>query len=85
MVQRCTNPRNKDYGDYGGRGIHVCERWLKFENFFADLGEIPEGLTLERKENSKGYEPGNVVFATWTEQAYNRRPKGQGRKARKPK
>lgn len=73
MISRCTRPYVNNYQNYGGRGITVCERWMKFENFLADMGERPEGLTLERIENDKGYEPGNCKWATWEEQASNRR------------
>lgn len=59
MRDRCENPRHKSYAEYGGRGIRVCERWLKFENFLADMGERPIGKTLDRIDNSRGYEPGN--------------------------
>lgn len=70
---RCTNPTNKDYSYYGGRGITFCKRWNKFENFYADMGPMPTGHTLERVDNSKGYYPGNVKWATRLEQANNQR------------
>lgn len=73
MSQRCNNPKYHRYPDYGGRGIQVCQRWLKFENFLADMGERPEGKTLERKENDKGYYPENCKWATVIEQANNKR------------
>jgi hypothetical protein len=74
MNGRCTNPNNPRYEYYGGRGIAVCDRWRgSFENFLADVGERPPGLTLERIDNNKGYEPGNVKWASWAEQALNKR------------
>lgn len=73
MVQRCTNPNSTSYQDYGARGITVCERWREFVNFYADMGDVPVGLTLDRIENDKGYEPGNCRWATRTEQALNKR------------
>lgn len=74
MKQRCTNPRNKNYKDYGGRGIKVCERWLKFDNFNKDMGkDWKYRLTLERKKNWKGYYPGNCYWATWNQQQRNKR------------
>jgi hypothetical protein len=82
LIQRCTNPNNKDYADYGGRGVTVCRRWLRFENFYADMGDRPAGKwTIERRRNGRGYSPSNCLWASWHEQALNRRPKGQGRKA----
>lgn len=73
MKQRCANPKNTHWDSYGGRGIKVCDRWLTFENFFQDMGERPHGLTLERKDNERGYEPGNVIWASRLDQANNRR------------
>lgn len=72
MIQRCTNPKTSHYHRYGGRGIKVCERWLIFENFYADMGERPEGMTLERINNDGDYKPSNCKWATHKENCNNR-------------
>jgi hypothetical protein len=59
MFQRCTNPANPKYPNYGGRGITVCDRWGAFENFLSDMGVRSPGLTLERKDVNGNYEPAN--------------------------
>ena len=73
IKQRCLNPNNPRYKDYGGRGITVCKRWLSFENFYADLGDAPEGLTLDRINNNKGYSPNNVRWVTRADNNRNSR------------
>lgn len=79
MKSRCFNKNIPDYKDYGGRGITVCNRWLKFENFFSDMGERPIGLTLERINNNKGYFTSNCIWASQTVQARNHRKPKNGK------
>ena len=71
--RRCTNPEHPRWKDWGGRGITMCERWMGFEYFLADMGEKPPGLTLERKNNNGNYEPGNCRWATYAAQSMNKR------------
>jgi hypothetical protein len=73
MKARCTNPNTESYPLYGGRGISICERWKKFENFLADMGEMPLDLTLDRVRSEGNYEPGNCRWADWDTQENNRR------------
>ena len=73
MKSRCNNPNEPAYKNYGARGIKVCERWNDFANFRDDMGPRPEGFTLERIDNDRGYEPGNCVWASRTQQSRNRR------------
>jgi len=76
MIQRCTNPQAERYADYGARGITVCQRWLSsFENFLADMGGRPAGLSLDRIEVNGHYDPSNCRWATRSEQNANRRPR----------
>lgn len=72
MLQRCENPNAPDYGEYGGRGIKVCRQWHDFNSFFADMGERPEGKTLERDKVNGNYTPKNCRWATASEQQRNK-------------
>jgi len=74
MRLRCLYPSCKQFKDYGGRGITICPQWDTFEVFLADMGERPQGLTLDRVETDGNYEPGNCRWATRKEQQANRRP-----------
>lgn len=80
MIQRCTNLKNAQYKWYGARGIKVCERWLKFDNFYKDMGNRPSPeLEIDRINNDGNYEPGNVKWSTRKEQMNNmRRNKNYG-------
>ena len=74
MKRRCLSPNNPAYHDYGGRGITVCDRWLDFKMFIADMDARPSPKhSIDRINNDGNYEPGNVRWATMTEQSFNRR------------
>lgn len=72
MIHRCNNSKSSVYDRYGGRGIKVCERWHTFENFLADMGDKPEGLTIDRINNDGNYEPSNCRWVTHKENCQNR-------------
>ncbi|MFC4727114.1 hypothetical protein [Coralloluteibacterium thermophilus] len=72
MLARCQRPSCPSYQWYGGAGVRVCDRWQVFANFLADMGERPEGTTLDRIDNSRGYEPGNCRWSTPRQQSQNR-------------
>lgn len=74
MIERCENKNHKQFADYGGRGIRVCTKWRKsFLDFLADMGICPEGCSIERENNAKGYTPSNCFWATRKQQARNKR------------
>lgn len=91
MIRRCFTPTNNQYRNYGGRGIRVCDRWrTSFAHFFADVGRRPEGLSgqglrprfsLDRINNDGHYEPGNVRWATQSQQTLNSRQSRAHREA----
>ncbi len=87
MIKRCSDPRHKQYPNYGGRGITVCARWMDVSAFVADveaeLGQRPPGkkngralATLDRRDNDGNYEPGNIRWASNSQQVLNRRSNG---------
>lgn len=80
IVDRCTRPKSSAWANYGGRGITVCERWMRFDNFLADMG-VPtdKHLSIDRIDNDKGYAPENCRWATAKEQRANQRPRPPGK------
>ncbi len=74
MLERCCNPGNRYYSNYGGRGITVCQKWREsYLAFVEDMGQRPTGKTLERRDNNLGYSKENCYWATKTQQSRNKR------------
>lgn len=78
MLYRCRNKNSREYPIYGARGITVCKRWMKFENFLEDMGKKPKNKSLDRVNNNRGYMPSNCRWATHSQQMANRRPYKKG-------
>lgn len=74
MKERCNNPKHRMFSYYGGRGIKVCRRWLRFKEFLMDMGIKPQGLQIDRIDPEKGYEPANCRWVTSSQNNANRRP-----------
>jgi len=74
MKQRCLNPKHKDYANYGGRGITICDKWLTFKGFLSDIeSQYKPELTIDRIDNDKGYSAENIRWVTQSEQTRNMR------------
>lgn len=73
IITRCTNINDPGYRNYGGRGIKICKRWMEFENFLEDMGEVPIGYQIDRKDNDKGYYKKNCRWVTPKQNSRNTR------------
>ena len=73
MLNRCRNPKDSRYDQYGGRGVTVCEEWYKFENFYKDMGKCPKGYHLDRMDNTRGYSPDNCRWVSVKQSCRNKR------------
>lgn len=71
MIRRCSDPGDQAFSRYGGAGVRVCDAWIRFDGFLADMGARPRGTSIDRIDNTKGYEPGNCRWATSTVQNRN--------------
>ena len=79
MKQRCYNPKHISYQWYGGKGVQVCDQWLRFENFLADMGEKPEGMTIDRIDSNLNYTPSNCRWATSKQQSRDKARDAEGK------
>lgn len=73
IVARCTNSRHPLFKYYGGRGISISPEWRRFMGFYSDMGDPPDGATIDRIDNDRGYEQGNCRWVSWAVQARNKR------------
>lgn len=81
MRNRCRYDDHEHWEYYGGRGITVCQRWERFANFLSDMGPRPDGMTIDRIDHDRGYEPGNCRWASNEQQLANRRRYSKGKAA----
>ena len=73
IIQRCNNPKNNNYHRYGARGIKICDRWMDFQSFYDDMGDMPEGMSIDRIDNEGDYTLDNCKWSSRSEQALNTR------------